>query len=385
MRPPFSRLMESLRAWWLGLWPSVSTSVNAREQWRALLGAGVGILVTALLARWLGTAMPMGNAAWIAAPLGASAVLVFAVPASPLAQPWSVVGGNALSALVGSMCAMFIPDPAWAGAVAVAVAIAVMFRCRCLHPPGGASALLAALTGAKPEFALFPMLTDSMLLVMAGMAYNELTGRRYPHRGAPQPTARPGSRFSGADLDAALAHYNQVLDVSRDDLEGILEFAEAAAYERNFGHLLCVDIMTKAPVTARVGTSLDEAWRLMREHRIKALPVIDQSQRVVGILTVADFMRHAGLDQHEGMANRLLALVKRDAKAASAMPDTVGRIMTRGVRVISGDRRVAELVPLFSEAGHHHIPVIDGDKQLVGIITQSDLVKALYKATRPAD
>lgn len=383
MRPLFSRLKASTHAWWLGLQPA-APSVNAREQWRALLGAGVGILVTALLARWMGTAMPTGGAAWIAAPLGASAVLVFAVPASPLAQPWSVVGGNALSALVGSLCAMFIPDPAWAGAVAVALAIAVMFRARCLHPPGGASALLAALTGAKPEFALFPMLTDSMLLVMAGMVYNVTTGRRYPHRGAPQPASKPGSRFSGADLDAALAHYNQVLDVSRDDLEGILEFAEAAAYERNFGHLLCADIMTKAPVTARLSTSLEEAWRLMREHRIKALPVIDQSQRVVGILTVADFMRHAGLDQHEGVAERLRAMVKREAKAPSAMPDTVGRIMTRGVRVISGDRRVAELVSLFSEAGHHHIPVIDADKQLVGIITQSDLVRALYKATRPA-
>lgn len=380
----FHRLKAAARGRWLGLWPE-PPSVSAQEQWRALLGAGVGILVTALLARWLGTAMPAGGAAWIAAPLGASAVLVFAVPASPLAQPWSVVGGNVLSTLVGSVCALLIPDPAWAGAVAVAVAIAVMFRARCLHPPGGASALLAALTGAKPEFALFPMLMDSMLLVLAGMLYNEVTGRRYPHRGATQPAARPGSRFSGADLDAALAHYNQVLDVSRDDLEGILEFAEAAAHERNFGRLLCADIMTRTPVTARVNTSLEEAWRLMREHRIKALPVIDQSQRVVGILTVADFMRHAGLDQHEGVAERLRALVKRDARVALGVPDTVGRIMTRGVRVISGDRRVAELVPLFSEAGHHHIPVIDADKQLVGIITQSDLVKALYKATRPAD
>lgn len=365
--------------------PAASPSVNGTEQWRALLGAGVGVLATALLARWLGTAMLTGGSPWIAAPLGASAVLVFAVPASPLAQPWSVVGGNVLSALVGSVCAMLIPDPAWAGAVAVAAAIAVMFRARCLHPPGGASALLAALTGAKPEFALFPMLTDSMLLVMAGMLYNELSGRSYPHRVAAQPADRPGSRFSGADLDAALVHYNQVLDVSRDDLEGILEFAEAAAYERNFGHLLCRDIMTRSPVTVRVSTSLDEAWRLMRERRIKALPVIDQSMRVVGILTVADFMRHAGLDQHDGVADRLWALVKPDAKPTGGLPDTVGRIMTRGVRVISGDRRVAELVPLFSQAGHHHIPVIDADKQLVGIITQSDLVRALYKATRPAD
>lgn len=57
--------------------------------------------------------------------------------------------------------------------------------------------------------------------------------------------------------------------------------------------------------------------------------------------------------------------------------------MTRHVRVISDNQRVSELVPLFSEAGHHHIPVIDHEQKLVGIITQSDLVRALYKATRP--
>lgn len=358
------------------------TRVNGRERLRAFLGAGIGILLTALVARWWAgdaAAMP-----WLAAPLGASAVLVFAVPGSPLAQPWPVIGGNVLSALVGSLCAHLIGDPAWAAAVAVALAIALMFSLRCLHPPGGATALLTALSSASPGFALFPMLTDSVMLVLAGMLYNGLTGRQYPHAQLkPVAAQQKKSRFTTEDLDAALTHYNQVLDVSRDDLEELLEFAEAAAYERNFGHLSCRDIMTPDPISVQFGTTLDEAWRLMRDHRVKALPVVNRARRIAGILTVADFMRHAGLERHDGIAERLRALVRRDGATHATKPETVGQIMTRHVRVISDNQRVSELVPLFSEAGHHHIPVIDREQKLVGIITQSDLVRALYKATRP--
>src|SRR6202012_5559167 len=99
--------------------------------------------------------LPAGAAApWMVAPLGASAGLVFCVPASPLAQPWSVVGGNTLSALVGvASMAAFGTTPAGAG-VAVGAAIITMFALRCLHPPGGASALLTVLAGVHdPAFA----------------------------------------------------------------------------------------------------------------------------------------------------------------------------------------------------------------------------------------
>lgn len=356
------------------------TRVNGRERLRAFVGAGFGILVTALVARWWAgdtTASP-----WLAAPLGASAVLVFAVPGSPLAQPWAVIGGNVLSALVGSLCAQVISDPAWAAATAVCLSIALMFALRCLHPPGGATALLTAITSASPSFALFPMLADSVLLVLAGMLYNTLTGRAYPH---PQQTGAPsgkGNRFTSEDLDAALTHYNRVLDVSRDDLEELLGFAEAAAYERNFGHLRCRDIMTPEPLAVQFGTTLDEAWQLMRDHRIKALPVINRARRIIGIITVADFMHHAGLDRHEGIATRLRNLIRRDGLTHSTKPENVGQIMTRDVRTIDDDRHLVELVPLFSEDGHHHIPVIDREQRLAGIITQSDLVRALYRVTR---
>jgi len=357
------------------------TRVGVRESVRSLLGAGVGILVTALVARWIGVSHP--GSAWLAAPLGASAVLVFAVPASPLAQPWPVVGGNVLSALVGSACAMLIADPAMAGAAAVALAIALMFALRCLHPPGGATALLAAMGAVRFDFALFPMLVNSLLLVSVGMLFNTLTGRRYPHGSVRVPAASsPAARFSDADMDAALAHYHQVLDVSRDDLTELLHLAEAAAYERNFGQLRCADIMTREPLAVPFGLALDEAWALMRQRRIKALPVVDRARRIVGIVTVADFLQHAGFERPEGIGPRLRSLIRRDGAVHSEKPATVGQIMTREVRVASQERAVAGLVPLFSEGGHHHIPIIDGERRLVGIITQTDLVRALYRATR---
>ncbi|MGJ7541477.1 HPP family protein [Variovorax sp. LT1R16] len=374
--------MQRLRDFLLGFWPA-PIQVAAPERWRALAGAGVGILFTALVSRWWSgadTAVP-----WLAAPLGASAVLVFALPASPLAQPWAVVGGNTLSALVGAACAMLIGDPAWAGAVAVALAIGLMFMLRCLHPPGGATALLTAMTASSFHFAVFPMLVDSLLLAFAGVLYNSLTGKRYPHaQRQPAASAMPSaSRFTAADLDAALVHYNQVLDVSRDDLEALLQHAEAAAYQRNFGQLQCRDIMSRAPWSVQFGTPLGEAWALMRERRVKALPVIDRAQRIVGIVTVADFMRHADFDRHDGLADRLRALIRPSMRTHGEKPEAVGQIMTREVRVASEHRQVAELVPLFSDAGHHHIPIIDADKRLVGVITQSDLVRALYRAAQP--
>ncbi len=81
----------------------------------------------------------------IVAPIGASAVLLFAVPTSPLAQPWSIIGGNTISAFVGLAVTQFVDDPALAIGLGVALAIAAMSVTRSLHPPGGAAALTAVL------------------------------------------------------------------------------------------------------------------------------------------------------------------------------------------------------------------------------------------------
>src|SRR3546814_11714629 len=92
-----------------------------------------------------------GGLPWLVAPLGASAVLVFAVPASPLAQPWPVIGGNLLSAAVGIFMGQVVGTPLIAAGMSAGAAIALMSLGRCLHPPGGACALLLALGANRPE------------------------------------------------------------------------------------------------------------------------------------------------------------------------------------------------------------------------------------------
>jgi CBS domain-containing membrane protein len=365
-------------AFWLQSFRPARTRINARERWRIVLGSFVGILVAGLACHAAG-GTDASVLLWLVAPMGASAVLVFGVPASPLAQPWSVVGGNTLSALVGIACARWIGPPELAAAVAVGAAIGLMLALRCLHPPGGASALMMVLGGiTDPWFALFPVLFNAVLLALAGMAYNNATRRAYPHRQRPVTDGEGPSqaRAADADLDAVLARYNQVLDVSRDDLQALLEQMKWQAYQRKLAGIRCADIMSRDLVTVTHSTPLEQAWTLLRERRIKALPVVGADLSV-------DFMRAAELQGrgYQGMDTRLRKLL--GAIGVSGKPPVVGQIMTRQVRVASEQRFLVDLVPLFGGTGHHHIPIIADDGRLTGIITQSDMVAALFEPPKP--
>lgn len=369
---------QAVLAWLRAFWPG-PVRVDARERLRVVLGAAVGILLTGVLCHLAGASF-LGTLPWLVAPMGASAVLVFAVPASPMAQPWAVVGGNFLSCLVGIACVRWLGVSELSAALAVSAAIGLMFSLRCLHPPGGASALLMVLGGvADPGFAFYPVLCNSVLLTLAGIAYNNATRRRYPHAQVSPPRGDqiPGTGATEADLDAVLARYNQVLDISRDDLEALIQQTQAMGYQRKLAEVRCRDIMSRDLVTVEFGTPLQEAWALLRERKIKALPVVDRVFRVVGIITLADFMRAAELDLHHGFEAKLRHLIRPSGKTHSDKPEVVGQIMTRRVRVASEHRSLMDLVPLFGSTGHHHIPIIGERERLVGMVTQSDVVAAL--------
>lgn len=179
----------------------------------------------------------------IVAPLGASAVLVFAVPASPLAQPWPVIGGNTISALVGVAVFLLVPSPPVAAGVAVGAAILVMSLARCLHPPGGAAALTAVIGGPAVHaagfgFALLPVMLNSALLVLLALAFYRLSGHAYPHRAAPAPqvlSERRAAGFEPEDIDAALADMHESFDIAREDLDLLLARAEVHARTRRAG------------------------------------------------------------------------------------------------------------------------------------------------------
>jgi CBS domain-containing membrane protein len=338
-----------------------------------------------------------GSVPMLVAPMGASAVLLFCVPASPLAQPWSVIGGNTISALVGVTCAHLVSDPVLAAPLAGGCAILVMFLLRCLHPPSGAVALTTVLGGpavraAGFHFAFMPVCLNSTLIVLAALVFNNLTGRRYPHaQGSalksahatrdPAPTARLG--FTAEDLDAVLARYGQVLDVSRDDLEAILLETEARAFGRRFGVIDCAAIMSKDAVTVTPATPLADAWRLLRRHGLHALPVLDEARRVAGIVGQGDFLRHAGLDagldDYQTLGERVRGLLGHLLGTLPERPQTVNAIMRARVSCVRADAPIAELVALMCNHGVHQIPVVDADGVFVGVVGHADLLAALFE------
>ena len=118
---------------------------------------------------------------------GASAVLAFGAIRSPLAQPRNLVGGHVLSALVGVSAVMLLPEPLWlSAALAVSTAIALMHATQTLHPPGGATALIAVIGGDGVRqlgfwYVLIPCFAGACIMLVIALLFNNLLkNRRYP-------------------------------------------------------------------------------------------------------------------------------------------------------------------------------------------------------------
>lgn len=217
------------------LFSPILAGAQLSERIIGCIGAAACLALTMMLCARLSLAA--ADLPVIVAPLGASAVLIFAVPASPLAQPWSVVGGNTLSALVGIAVWRAVPNPMMAAGVAVGAAILAMSLCRCLHPPGGAAALTAVIGGpaihaAGYAFAWAPVGINSVALVALGMVFHAATGRFYPHRAAIAAAPRAAAGLHLADIDAALADMHESFDIAREDLDLLLSRAEVHAAAR---------------------------------------------------------------------------------------------------------------------------------------------------------
>ena len=151
------------------------------ERFRSSCGTFVGLMLVLTIAKYLGELSGLDE--WLMASLGASALLVFALPGSPMAQPWAVIAGNTLSALIGITAANLIREPLLAMPIAAAASILGMFVLRCLHPPAAAVALIAVLGQVMNyRYAFFPVMVDSILLVIAGAIYSNMTGKNYPNR-----------------------------------------------------------------------------------------------------------------------------------------------------------------------------------------------------------
>lgn len=207
-----------------------ANSTGHLEKWVSGTGGLAGILGVVLVSQaYLG----LDGSASLVASMGASAVLLFAVPHGPLSQPWPVFGGHLVSAAIGVACAKLQVPPGLAAALAVALAISAMYYLRCIHPPGGATALTAVASGDAVhtlgfQYVLTPVLLNTLVILAVAILFNlPFPWRRYPalwarsqHRqpatpGASEPTVEVVSR----EQLASARVMDPALKLSEDNLE----------------------------------------------------------------------------------------------------------------------------------------------------------------------
>ena len=147
---------------------------------KALVAGCGGFLAVALA----GALSVYSDAHLLMAPFGATCVLLFSVPASPLSQPINVIGGHFVSMLIGLLMHMLLPDVWWAAALSVGIAIAVMAALRITHPPAGADPLVVFASDPGFAFLFMPTLAGACLFVFAALVFHKASGTIYPTRSA---------------------------------------------------------------------------------------------------------------------------------------------------------------------------------------------------------
>ena len=230
---------------WISRLLPAATNTRPIEWSRAAIGVSLGTLFSVwLCSRFFG--LPV--ALHLIGPLGASAILLFAVSSGALAQPWSILGGYLCATVVSLLVAHYLGRDLTSACLAVGLALVVMCLLRCLHPPAGALALLVVL--ADPDSArlgwelLAPVMLSAVCMLLAALAYNNLTRVRYPKKTAepapnviaPPVDGDPG--ITAKDLQQALAEMDAFIDVTPQDLETLIRTSEHYARPRSVGEVL---------------------------------------------------------------------------------------------------------------------------------------------------
>jgi CBS domain-containing membrane protein len=200
-----------------------------REKWVSSLGGALGIA----LALGISQLVPGHHAILLVSSMGASAVLLFAVPHSVFSTPYAVLGGHMVSALVGVACSWFIPNALIAAPLAVGLAIICMYYLHCIHPPGGATAFFAVLGGPAVhalglEYVLFPVLLNATILVVVAPIFNRLfRARQEAHVADVESHLHLPEKYliRHSDLVYAISEIQSFIDVSEEDLLHIYNLA----------------------------------------------------------------------------------------------------------------------------------------------------------------
>lgn len=362
----------------------------ARTSWLEATRAGIGAcLALGLIGIFLLSAtVDFRLGLYLVAPFGASSVLLFAVPNSPLAQPWSAIVGNTAAAVVGVAVTLFISDPVLRIALAVGLAITLMIALRAIHPPAGAVAMTAAMSPDAIHhlgfwFALSPVTLGTVALVLAAIVYARLTGRHYPfrqfdeQRGNQNAGAAERLGLSGEELTRILERYRQSFNLGVEDLARLIGAAEIQAATHHTGPVTAADVMSRNLITVKADTPLSEVADLFRRHRFTSLPVVGENSKFLGVIFQIHLISRAREDAlrlNRGFLPALKRLADRNREKPVLAADIMGVAVPRAL----GTTPLSALLAMMGDGDVDAVPVLEYGA-IIGIVTRTDVIAAMAR------
>ena len=346
--------------------------VSFREKLAATITSFLGILAVAYI-----TQLTTGTHGlmYLSVSMGSAAVLLFAAPHAPMAQPWPLFGGNIISALIGVTCYKLGKDPTLTAALAISISIFAMYLLRCMNPPGGASALGAVVGGTQIhalgyEYVLMPIGVNILVLFVVALFVNNLfPGRRYPLSPVNPDRIKNKdiSKFcwrrylEDEDIETAMDSLNTYIDADRRDLSLIFQLAEMNALRRKTGAVVCHDLMTQ-PVAVQGSTSVAMAEKLMLDRQLDLIVVTDDNRNYLSTIEKSTLEQFASLDPD------------------TSMDDVMAGDGQQGDLYVQGDQHIVDSVPVFNESGSRNLPVVSGEGKLLGMLSRDRVAHVLMQS-----
>lgn len=186
------------------------------------------------------------------------------------------------------------------------------------------------------------------------------------------------SYLESEDLQAALAELHQYVDITEEDLRNIYTIAMKHAKERLVLKVPVSAVMTKDVITITKDADFHEAARLLSEHRISGLPVVDDETHVIGIVTEVDILHTAGMNKGHTFRD-VLRHVLGEPLPARGNRNTVEDIMTSPAITTAPDADIKDVARILDEKRIKRLPVVDAENKIAGIISMANIVRFIGK------
>ena len=187
-------------------------------------------------------------------------------------------------------------------------------------------------------------------------------------------TGKVCSPPSDDDLRAALKEMKAYMDVTEEDLKKIYEIALRHARERLVSRVLVKDVMTKNVTSVKRDADLHEASRLLSEHRISGMPVVDDNNRVIGVVSEADILVLAGMNKKHTFKDVLRTILGEPVPARTG-GNRVEDVMSFPPITSRAEDEVMEVAKILDERRIKRLPVVDNEGKLLGIVSRADIVR----------